>query len=241
MFTQIKKQLKIDWHSMIVVYIAMVVFALAGFGIGLLIHYTEPGEKYVPVGLFMAAVLGVMVILILTFIQFITDFNLLVSMGVPRKHFICAYLASGMILNLGALLLWGLLGFAEINIWRIFFPKAVLSENFFAMIPVMWKYGLLAILGVLFLGTLAGAILLRFGKIGGVILWFIWMAGCLLPMRMFGVNPDKADTFLARIGTSITRTFTAIPGAGRIILIAALLAVCFGATYALLRRQEVRG
>lgn len=87
MFGEIKKQFQINWRDMIFVYVIEIVLVLVGFGFGAGSCYSNPQGNFIPVGIILSAVLGLLILLILSVVQFMMHFNLSVSMGTSRKNF----------------------------------------------------------------------------------------------------------------------------------------------------------
>ena len=81
MFGEIKKQFQINWRDMIFVYVIEIVLVLVGFGFGAGSCYSNPQGNFIPVGIILSAVLGLLILLILSVVQFMMHFNLSVSMG----------------------------------------------------------------------------------------------------------------------------------------------------------------
>lgn len=77
MIGEIKKQFQISWRDMIFVYVIEMVLELVGFGFGAGICYSNPKETFIPVGIILSAVLGLLILLILSVVQFMMHFNLL--------------------------------------------------------------------------------------------------------------------------------------------------------------------
>lgn len=231
MVTEVKKQLRISWKDMLYVYLAIVIFSVIGFGIGILLYRSEPGEGYAPVGMLMASIIGTMLLLIISIVQYRIHFYVSISMGIPRKTFFWANTWNVLLLHLGALLIWIGTGFLELSVWRMLFPKAVLAQEFQNIIPFTLKYGAFVIGGEVFIGNLCAALWLHLGRIGGAILWILWMVLCIGGPRAFDTGIESAAV----------RFFTTVPKAALIAGYAALLAIILAGTYICIRRQEVRG
>ncbi len=240
MFGEIKKQFQINWRDMIFVYVIEIVLVLVGFSFGAGICYSNPKGTFIPVGIILSAALGLLILLILSVVQFMMHFNLSVSMGTSRKNFFLAHMLNTLALHLAALLILAAVSPLEIFAWKLFFPDMVMKAGFWESVCSVLKYGVPAILCEIFTGSLCAALWLRFGKIAGVTLWILWMVLCMAGPRIFSAHMEAPDSFWGKISGAIIGFFTSASVLKLVVsgLIFALIALA--GAYACIRKQEVR-
>lgn len=110
------------------------------------------------------------------------SFNLMVSMGITRSHFIMAYGMYRFLFQFGFLIIFKVLLLLEEMLQRVFVTEEVFVEEFTNMtfsIPMLAIYAAALVIIQFFCGSM----ILRYAKKALIVFWFIWMSGC------FGIGP----------------------------------------------------
>lgn len=232
MIKVIKKQIQVLWRDWLWEFGAVLVLWLIGFGI---LHFImlDDADSWLALGTLMAIMIEAMIALLTGVISMGICFNLQVSMGCTRKRFFVSYYLANVVKDLLIVLLLLLLCAAETQLCRMIYPGIREELDLFSWILTM---GVPAALAVPAVGSLCGAILLRFGRKGYWVLWFLWMFAFLGVPRIMGA-PD--GTFFGELAGGITRMAQTVPAGGWILTGAAGILLCIAVSWGMLRRQQV--
>lgn len=221
-------------------YGAVPAFAgIAGIIIVLIIMAAEgSGEEYGKLGSLMALMMGTIALLFGGVFSVQSDFNLAISMGKTRKHFVPARY---LMLLLDTLMVWGiatLINLTEGALYEAIYPGAVceLGMRFLYQNPAVVT-GILLVVPMLLL--LLGALLMKFTAKIFWVLWAFWMLGCMGLPRVADAMKERPDSFLAGIGRAAVQILSNESVGGPVVATAILLVAGMTAVVLLLRRQRV--
>lgn len=230
----IKKQFQVLWRDWLWELLAVLILWLIGFGITHLIMMDDPTPMPM-LGTLMATLIEAIISLFTGVISMGICFNLQVAMGCTRKRFFVSYYLANVTKNLLILLLLLYLCAAEIGLYEWIYPGIGLEIEL-NLFPWILKLGVLVALAIPALGNLCGAILLRFGRKGFWVLWFLWMFVFVGVPRIMGA-PD--GTLFGKLAAWISRMALAVPAGGWILAGAAGILLCLAVSWGMLRRQQV--
>lgn len=211
-------------------------FLAAAYLLGLVIlgivMNVAKGEGSATVGTGMAVVFFFFLHLFGIAISFMQEFNVAVSMGATRKSFVASY-ALFNLLEIAVLELEVILfGWFEKLLIGVFFPHTAMELDITVFFT--WKYLLGVMLGFTILELFAGAVILKYGMKVLWLFWALWMAACLLPVRI--AHNEKIMGKLTELGLFFGGKITPQGIAAALIVLAILVA---GITWKILRRQRV--
>jgi len=210
---------------------------LAGIVLALiLMNMNAMDDSYGTIGAVMALTIGVLMSFFVEIHSLQQDFNLAVSFGKTRKHYIPARFVFTVVNSTFGVVTVAVIGFVEHFLYSVCFPE---RECGFDLLPLLLHP--ISLMGILFLFpaiTLAGgACLLKFGAKCGWVYWAIWMLGCIGFPKMMQAMEEEKDSVLKRIAMSfadIQLSYQQAAG-GMLILGVAALAVA----YMILKKQRV--
>jgi len=228
----IKKQFQVLWRDWLWELMAVLIIWLIGFGILHLI-IADDATSWMPLGTMMVAIIEGIIALFTGVLSMEICFNLQVSMGCTRKRFFVSYYLTNAVKNLLITLLLLLLCMVETGLCEWIYPEIDSALN---LLPWILKLGVPAVLAVSAVGNLCGAILLRFGRKGFWVLWFLWMFAFVGVPRIMGA-PD--GTLFGKLAAWISRMAQAVPAGGWILAGAAGILLCLAVSWGMLRRQQV--
>ena len=238
MLSAIKKQFKTqcrDWLGiMTVLMLGAAVFGGILFAvIAALDHETD---SYFAMGTVIAGIMAVMFTGIMMMASLSQLFNLEVSMGCTRKHFFISYYTLGFFVGLcGVVMLW-LINMAENTMNRVMYPG--MSEEI-SFLPYLLKWSIPVMTVILVLAGFCGALMMRFGKVAGWILWFLWMFGWLGLPRIQEAVEKAPDSLFGRIGSIAADMLRMVPLHTWVCIAVLVSILAFAETWVLLRRQQV--
>lgn len=232
MIKVIKKQVQVLWGDWLWEFVAVLIIWLIGFGILHLIML-EDADSWLALGTLMAVIIEAMIALLTGAMSMGICFNLQVSMGCTRKRFYVSYYLANVIKDLLIVLLLLLLCATETQLCGWIYPGTAGKLDLF---PWLLKLGVPAALAVPAVGSLCGAILLRFGRKGYWVLWFLWMFAFLGVPRIMDA-PD--GTLFGELAGWITRVAQAVPAGGWILAGAVGILLCIAVSWGMLKKQQV--
>lgn len=101
------------------------------------------------------------------------------------------------------------------------------------------RYGVPALLLVVAVGGLCGALLMRYGKVAGWTLYAVWMIVFIGWPRISDAATEAPDSVYGRIGRAVLDAWHAVPFNGWILLGVVVTVVSLVWSYALVRKQQV--
>lgn len=218
---------------------AVVQLAVFIFGIILFTVIMAVGDEESVFELATAMMVFVVLFMTLFFngLGFQGEFNLAVGMGVTRKHFIIGYYISALIMAImqtGLVYVFHFIESAELG----FFYPGLEKEAGIEPFLFSW-YVIPAILIMVALSVLIGAVVMRVGKTALIVLWVLWMAGGLLPSRIEKAMESGKPSLLGNLGHWLTDTasgFTPIMAVG---ILGAMSVIAVIVTVMITRKQRV--
>lgn len=211
------------------------------FGIVLGFIMVNSGDmdgEYANIGAIIGLIIGMMFILILNIFSLPQYFNMAITMGKTRKHFVPARFLF-MVVN-STLCLITVLGITLVEnfMYPIFYPGTVCA---FDMMELLFHPAALVgfLFGVPAITLVCGACTLKFGPKCTWVFWALWMLFCIGFPRMLDAVNAETDSIWKRMGEGFVNFVSDLTAVQVVIgmLIAGLVAL--GAAYALLRKQRV--
>ena len=236
------QQLKMDLSLSKKTFLYLLLASLAGFAFGAIMVFmimtfdSNPGSWFC-MGTLMSGVVTFAVLIFFHSFSYKADFMLALSMGRTRSCFmfstLCILLLE-MIMAYGLTLLYYT---AEMTLYPILY--AGFSNEMTFSFLTNWRLVLPALIIVPIVILFMGTMYAKFGKIAGIILYVVWMFGCLVLPRFVGVT--ERDTGLMNdIAYAIKSAFLAAPTAMLTGLGLAILAAMVVATWYWGKRQMVK-
>ena len=194
------------------------------------------GEDYGELGSLFALMMGVIVMVFGGIYGTQADFNLAISMGKTRKHFVPA---KYMLLVMETVMLIGiamLVGWIEGFLYNAIYPLAINELHISAWLD----YPSLLVgvaLGIPAITMLLGALLMLFGQKFFWVIWALWMLGCMGFPRI--INAAVHESKAGKFSVAVVRFIAGLPKGSLTIAMFVLIAVAVVANYLLLRKQRV--
>lgn len=195
----------------------------------------EPAEMAMFTSVFGALGAGIYIALYMGF-SLLINFKLQVGMGSTRKDFLVSSYIVGAVSSLVLVFFVAAAaaGKSGLAYSRIYGTKDILDVT-----PVVLKWGIPAAFSLPAVSSMCGALILRFGKRAGWIIWAIWMIGCLGFPWMAETVSGMPDSEIGKVGTSAVSMLGNIPDGMWIVLILIAGAIGFAVEAHLLSGQEV--
>lgn len=237
MIQSIKKQIKLslgDCGIGLGVTAGCVVFGLIFTQMMRVAGPVEPAEMALFTSVFGALGAGIYIALYMGF-SLLINFKLQVGMGSTRKDFLVSSYIVGAVSSL--VLVFFVAAASAVSqaaYSRIYGTKDILDVT-----PMVLKWGIPAAFSLPAVSSMCGALILRFGKRAGWIIWAIWMIGCLGFPWMAETVSGMPDSEIGKVGTSAVSMLRNIPDGMWIVLILIAGAIGFAVEAHLLSGQEV--
>lgn len=235
----VKQTFQVCWQE-IVAYNGI---ALAGGVVGVVVALILMGTgamkgEYGTIGAAIALIFEIMIMLFVGMFSLQQDFNLAISLGKTRKHYIPArflfWVANCLLCIFAVLIICGL----EKLLYSIVDKGAVCTFGIekFLLHPA-------AFIGVVFLVPtiimVGGALYIRFGAKFSWFVWVLWMAGCILVPKMINAVNHEVDSIWKRIGTIVLEFLVQLRTWHIVLGILMLGSVGLVVAYKVLRKQSV--
>lgn len=214
----------------------------AGFLIGFLVAFfvlaRVEEEEMLMFGSLMAVVALMIGAIFSGMILFQQRFNVAIAMGCTRKRFLGWYLLTSFVFLAIEMLVLSLLYFFEKSLYIFSFPgkKLVCTMDWLFQPKVI----IFVILAVVVIKLFTGVFALRYGTIGLIILWGVYMAGCIAFSRICNVAHKKPEGACAVIIDKVAAMIQGMNGMGAAIFGYAVLAIVFLIFARLELKQEIR-
>lgn len=226
MVNQLFRDWKFHKNQFLTLLVAFPLSFLFGGGLLVLIMVLDgETDTYICLGT-MLCVFSLFLFTVINGITYHQEFTLALSMGQTRRRFMASYALRKLVWLAAAYVMILLLYQLELAAYRLIFPH---SENEMDLVFLWdWRVILPSIVTLLIANMFIGSVYSRFGKTGGLVLYFVWMAGCLgLPRLLHEGSPVVAFILSVPVSAWI---------ATGIAVLAAMLAftICQG------RKQMVR-
>ena len=200
-----KQAIKTRWAldgKDIPVYLAMPPFGfLVGQLILFLIFHTvaEPSDGWFPIATLLALVIGVISVAAFASFSFLNRYQMALSMGRTRKPQIAAETLFSLVRSVVLVLEVWLLSLLDKALHSLLYPELSieLSPATFLQLPAITACLLIPTVCSLLIAGILG----RFGKKAGAVLYFAFLAVCILGPRLIGrIQPDSlADRMFSAV------------------------------------------
>ena len=197
-----------------------------------------PGEGYGMLGSMFALLFGAIALFFGGIFSVQNEFNLAVSMGRTRKHFVPARY---LILALNVVLLEVIVGFwgwLEKVLYPALYPDAMCEMSLDGLTQ---NSGLLAgiAIGTPVLIMFLGVMLMKFTAKFFWVLWVIWMFGCIGVPRIAHAVTEEPQSAAGRFGLAVIDLIESFSTAGVIGVTSVVIIVGMIVTYWLFSKQRV--
>lgn len=234
-----KKQLRLqrrDWLIGVPMILGGMLFGIAVMVFLVKMEGISEIKGYIPVGTLLGMIMcGVFCGLVMIG-ALPVNFNLQVSLGCTRKQFFVSYYLTWM---LGVLVYYALL----LALWR---AECLLYERLWPALECgadfggpMLRWGIPVCVVFPIVGGFLGAMIMRFGRKAGIVLWVVWMVVCLGGPKVADAMEEAPDSVYGRIGTGILELCNTVPGGVWAAGILAVALLCLAGAYGIVRRQQV--
>lgn len=237
MIQAVKKQFQVqmaDWIWMIVVIVGANIFGQVIHGI--MIRTDKTPETCFALGTVMSLMMVLIFLLITTFSQLTTYFNVEISMGCTRWHFFISYYIFCAIFGVASVFICMGLNLLENKILEILYPTLP-NEIYF--MPYLVKYGIVAAALIPMVSIFCGTLMMRYGRKVFWVIWAIYMFAVLGVPSILEHAEEAPNTLYGRIGTVVIGIFGKIPVSVWICLGGIVVVVSFVGSWMLLRKQQV--
>lgn len=237
MLHAIKQQFFVEWSG----WVAGLATLLAASGGGMLMMYmivkfSDEKEYWVATGTILGAAMLAIYILIMIGAGIAFNFNLEVSMGCTRRHFLVSFYIVNILFSITLVLV--LLGVYKLEsaVAAVLYPDLEMALNLW---PYLIRGGIPAVLFIITVAGFCGGLVMRFGMRAFWVIWAIWMFGFLGVPNLSNVTRDAPDSLLGRIGTQSWQLIASVPAEVWIVLAVIVSVACFAGTWLIVRKQQV--
>ena len=235
----LKELMKVSKSDFVLYGVASLIGAVIGIVMVFVIMAVDgTGEDYGELGSLFALLIGVIALIFGGIYGTQTDFNMAISMGKIRKHFVPAKYVVLVMETLMLIAIAALVGWVESVLYNAVYPTAVNELHVSAWLD----YPLVivgAALGIPAITMLFGTLLMIFGQKFFWVIWFLWMFGCIGFPRMVHAATESPESGVGRFANAVADLVTGLPvgalTAGVSVIVAAIVVV----DYILLRKQRV--
>lgn len=237
MLSALKKQLRIQYMDGILLMCLAVGGSLAGMVLLTVIMHSDQGaESYVPLGTIFGMIMAVFYTVIMNLVQIQIYFNLEVSMGCTRSRFFVSFYMVSFMFNLIGVCLLTVISLADQALCSVMYPDCM---NEIELTPYLLRWGILAAAAITMISGFLGALLMRFGKRAGWILWALWMFGCIVLPRITEAVSEAPDSVFGKIGSVLIHLIRMVPGDMWVCIVGVISLLGLGGAWILLRKQQV--
>lgn len=232
MIQEIVRDMKLHKKDIMLLWLMILLGFAVGFGmLYLIMLLDETTTEWAPLGTLMALVFATGIMLFTGVLGYRQEFAVALSMGRRRKDFMAAYALRKTVWALAAYGIVLALYQVEKVLAGLMFGGKPLTEDISMGFLLEWQFLVLWVLVLVLVCMFLGALYSHFGKPFGVVLYFLWLGGCIMLPNLV----DEATWLGAVFGW-----FGVLPGlvqAGIGVAVAGAMAVT---VVALGRKQMVR-
>lgn len=237
MLRAIKKQIFVLWENWSLSYFVTMIMCLFGTALVLVIaRFNRDLDTYVELGTIIGSATWLLFVGITLLSEVGANFNMEISMGFTRKEFFVSFYAAVLIFDLLCVPLIFVFNCVERMVLSGIFRN---MEVEWSVYPFLLKWGIPISVAVIFVMGFWGALMLRFGKKAGVILWCLWMFGAVFVPRVLDTAEAAPTSLFGKIGVCLANVLHRVPGNGWIFLIVLLSVLSLAGSYLILRKQQV--
>ncbi len=216
-----------------------IIGAVIGIGMVLLIMAIDgTGEDYGELGTMLALFIGGIGLIFGGIYGARMDFNMAVSMGKTRKHFIFAEYILLMLETVIITVIAIVIGLIETVLYSSLYPHAVceLGISTWLMNPaVLFSI----VFGVPALIMLLGVLLMIFSNNFFWVLWALWMFGCIGLPKIIHAATENPESASGKYIAAVINAFEGIPTVGMIVGMSIIIIVTMILNTNLYKKQGV--
>lgn len=157
-------------------------------------------------------------------------------MGCTRSRFFVSFYIVNFIFNLIGVCLLTVISLADQALCSVMYPDCM---NEIELTPYLLRWGILAAAVIPMISGFLGALLMRYGKRAGWILWALWMFGCIGLPRITEAVSEAPDSVFGKIGSVLINLIRMVPGNMWICIVGVVSLLGLGGAWILLRKQQV--
>lgn len=229
--------LKLHKQTPVGLLICFLGFFLLGFGIVCGVLWDGGETTWGTLGAIFVT-LCMVIVAFISFLSYRQDFVLALSLGITRKEFLVCYAAEQLLWVSISYLAVMLAAWVESLIYGALFPWAY---GEFSLLPYMadLRLAVPVIVLLVIMPMFLGALYSHFGRWFGVVLYILWVGGCLLLPRVVG-HLEEMDPGTRQAFQSVVRFFAQVPSLLWAGIGVAILAGMAAVTVVLGRKQMVQ-
>lgn len=205
----------------------------------MLVILEATGENdYLAMGGLMAIMISVLLLVFGGVFSFQQDFNIAISFGMTRKHYVPAKYLLNAANCFCCVAITLLIGLFEKFFYALLYPGArdLFGVDFLLEYPAV-------IVGFVFLipmvVMLLGALFAKFGMKFFWVCWVLWMFTFTVLPKMITASHEEPDTLLGKMGIAIAQFFSGFNATQSIIFIVAVGITGMATSFLILRKQRV--
>ena len=180
MIQEIVRNMKLHKKDMLFWLLILVGFAL-GFGmLYLIMLLEETTTDWAPMGTLMALVFAAGIMLFTGVLGYRQEFTVALSMGRRRTDFMAAYALRKTVWAVAAYGIVLALYQVEKVLAGLVFGGKPLTEDISIDFLLEWQFPVFWVLGLVLVCMFLGALYSHLGKPFGVVLYFLWLGGCIM-------------------------------------------------------------
>lgn len=181
MIQEIVRDMKLHKKDIMLLWLMILLGFAVGFGmLYLIMLLDETTTEWAPLGTLMALVFAAGIMLFTGVLGYRQEFAVALSMGRRRKDFMAAYALRKTVWALAAYGIVLALCQVETVLAGLMFGGKPLTEDISVSFLLEWQFLVLWVLVLVLVCMFLGALYSHFGKPFGVVLYFLWLGGCIM-------------------------------------------------------------
>ena len=181
MIQEIVRDMKLHKKDIMLLWLMILLGFAVGFGmLYLIMLLDETTTEWAPLGTLMALVFATGIMLFTGVLGYRQEFAVALSMGRRRKDFMAAYALRKTVWALAAYGIVLALCQVETVLAGLMFGGKPLTEDISVSFLLEWQFLVLWVLVLVLVCMFLGALYSHFGKPFGVVLYFLWLGGCIM-------------------------------------------------------------
>jgi len=238
-FRTLKELIKVNKDEFFLYGVVSLVGAIIGIAMVLFIMAVDgTGEDYGELGSLFSLLIGAIALVFGGIYGTQTDFNMAISMGKTRKHFVPAKYITLVMETVMLIVIAALVGWVEGILYNAIYPAAINELHVSAWLD----YPLVLVgvaLGVPAITMLFGTLLMIFGQKFFWVIWFLWMFGCIGIPRIVHSATESPESGVGKFANAVADFVTGLPSGGLAVGALVVITVILVADFILLRKQRV--
>lgn len=238
MLQTIKKQIWLQRGDWLLGMGCALVMWVIGIGFMIVMQRSDPADTYVLLGTMFAIIGSAGVGTFIMLYNLGLNFNTQISLGNRRTPFLISYYIAWL---LGFFVYFGILLLASVGeqaVYASIWAGTAMKEEM-DLSGLLLRFGIPACFALPALGTLCGALMLRYKRKAFWVLWVLWMLGVLGVPNLLDAADNAAQSTMGKFGLALRGVARLVFGREfpALAMVAAILLLTV--SWLLLRRQQV--